>query len=64
MESLIKEHKEKFGIEPNIIGMFWNNPDKLINNILKAIEDNIPYDEYEMLSKDEKKAFDDGDLLF
>lgn len=64
MENLIKEHKNKFGIEPIIIGMFWNRPDIIISNILKAIETNKPYDEYEMLSDDEKKAFDNGDLLF
>lgn len=64
MENLIKEHKDTFGVEPNIIGMFWNRPDIIISNIIKAIETNKPYDEYEMLSDDEKKAFDDGDLLF
>ena len=64
MESLIKQHKEKFGIEPNIIGMFWNNPQAIIDNIIKAIETNKPYDEYELLSKEEQKAFDNGELLF
>jgi len=57
-------HKEIFGVEPNIIGMFWNDRDELIDNILKAIEDNIPYNEYELLTKDEKKAFDEGELFF
>jgi len=64
MENLIKEHKEKFNKEPNIIGMFWNNPEQLIDNILKAIKDNKPYDEYELLTKEEQKAFNDGNLLF
>lgn len=64
MENLIKEHIKKFNKEPNIIGMFWNNPEQLIDNIIKAIEDNKPYDEYELLSKEEQKAFDDGNLFF
>jgi hypothetical protein len=57
-------HIKIFGVEPNIIGMFWFDNEILINNIIKAIEANKPYDEYELLSDDEKKAFDDGDLLF
>ena len=59
-----KKHIDKFKIEPNIIGMFWNNIDKLTNGILKSIEENKPYNEYEMLTKEEQKAFDDGNLLF
>lgn len=55
---------KKFNEEPNIIGMFWNNPEQLIDNIIKAIETNTPYNEYELLSKEEQKAFDDGELLF
>ena len=30
----------------------------------KAIETNTPYNEYELLSKEEQKAFDNGELLF
>ena len=64
MKNLIKEHKQKFNKEPIIIGMFWNNPNLVIKNIIKAIETNTPYNEYELLSKEEQKAFDDGELLF
>jgi len=64
MENLTKQHKQKFGKEPYIIGMFWNNSEKVAEGITNAIETNKPYDEYELLSDDEKKAFDDGDLLF
>lgn len=60
----IKEYIKVFNKEPNIIGMFWNNPDLVIENIIKAIETNTPYNEYELLSKEEQKAFDDGELLF
>ena len=64
MKNLIKEHKQKFNKEPNIIGMYWNNPNLVIENIIKAIETNTPYNEYELLTDEEKKAFDNGDLLF
>lgn len=64
MENLIKRHKDIFSKEPYIIGMFWNNQKQLAENILKAIEDNKPYNEYELLTDEEKKAFDKGELLF
>ena len=64
MENLIKEYIRVFNKEPNTIGMFWNNQEKLINNIIEAIETNKPYNEYELLSKEEQKAFDNGELLF
>lgn len=57
-------HIDQFGKEPNIIGMFWHDPEKVAEGIIKAIEQNKPYDEYEMLSKDEQKAYDDGKLMF
>ena len=64
MNKLIKEHKEKFNKEPYIIGMYWNNPEQVVVNIIEAIETNKPYNEYDLLSKEEQKAFDDGTLLF
>ena len=64
MESLIKEYIDKFDKEPYILGMFWHSPEKLEANILKAIKDNKPYNEYELLSDEEKKAFDEGNLVF
>lgn len=64
MENLINEHLKAFNEEPYIIGMFWNNQEQLIQNIEKAIKDNKPYNEYELLSKEEQKAFDNGELLF
>ena len=60
----IEAYKTKFNKEPNIIGMFWFDNKIIINNIIKAIETNNPYDEYELLTKEEQKAFDDGNLLF
>ena len=64
MENLIKEHKKIFNKEPYMIGMFWDDNKALFENIEKAIEINTPYNEYELLSKEEQKAFDDGELLF
>ena len=64
MENLIKKHKNTFGIEPNIIGMFWDSSEKVIDGIINAIENNTPYDEYQLLSKSEQDAFDKGELLF
>ena len=64
IEVSIKEHKEYFGKEPKIIGIFWNDPEALSDNIEKAIEDNTPYDEYKLLSKEEQEAYDKGELLF
>jgi hypothetical protein len=55
---------EVFKEEPNIIGLYWHDNDILFNNLAKAIETNKPYNEYDLLSDDEKKAFDNGNLLF
>jgi hypothetical protein len=57
-------HKEKFGKEPSIIGMWWSDPDRLIENIEKAVETGEEYDEYKLLSKEDQKLYDDGMLLF
>ena len=58
------KHKEVFKKEPYIIGMFWHSPEIVVENILQAIKENKPYNEYEMLTKEEQKAFDKGELLF
>ena len=63
MESLIKDYKDLFNEEPYIIGMFWNNQEQLIQNIINAIKTNKPYNEYDLLSDEEKKPFDKGVLL-
>ena len=64
MEESIREHIEAFGIEPNIIGMFFNDQEKIIDGIEEAVENGQPYDEYLMLSDDQKKAWDSGNLKF
>ena len=64
MVSIRKEHFKKFGIETKEIGIQWDNEKQLIDNILNAIETNKPYNEYNLLSKEEQKAYDEGSLLF
>ena len=64
INSAIEKHFNKFKIEPNIIGLYFENPKQTYDNILEAIKDNKPYNEYELLSKEEQKAFDNGELLF
>ena len=64
MEKLIEDYKKAFKEEPYIIGMFWDDNKALLKNIEKAIETNTPYNEYELLSKEEQKAFNNGELLF
>lgn len=64
MKYWINKHKEQFNVEPNVIGMFWNDQEQLMNGIIEAIDSNKPYDEYLMLSKEEQEAFDKGDLIF
>lgn len=64
MDSLIKEHKDKFGVEPNIIGLYWSEPDRITINIIKAINTDKPYNEYSELTDEEKKSYDNGDLVF
>ena len=64
MKDLVEKYFEKFNKEPYIIGMFWNNQQQLIQNIENAIKTNKPYNEYDLLSDEEKKAFDKGELLF
>ena len=44
--------------------MFWNDIKQLEDNLQNAIKTNTPYDEYELLTDEEKIAFDKGMLLF
>ena len=64
IDKLTEKHIEKFGVEPNVIGLLWNNLDKQIDLLIKAIEDDEPYDEYQMLSKEAQKAFDKNEIVF
>ncbi len=52
MNDLIKGHLEKIWREPNIIGMFWDYLEAVMDGIANAIDDGKPYDEYEKLSEE------------
>lgn len=64
MEELVKEHLEKFGVEPNVIGRFFGDPRIVMENIEEAIDSDVPYDEYRDLTDEQKKAYDAGELNF
>lgn len=64
MEDLVIEHKEKFGVEPVIIGLQWDDREELLDKIEEAIESGKPYSEYDELTDEEKKAYDAGELEF
>ena len=64
MDELKEEHKKKFGVYPVEIGINWKTPEVVFIGILDAIEKGVPYDEYEMLSDEDKVMFDDGRLFF
>lgn len=64
MDDAIKEHVEKFGVEPVVIGLFWDNPEKVLDGIYDAIDEGTPYDEHNLLTEEEREAYDAGELLF
>jgi hypothetical protein len=61
---IMQAYIRKFGKEPYVIGMFWSDRERFNQNLLDAIKSGVPYNEYEFLDDDEKKAFDEGNLLF
>jgi len=64
MDELKKLHKEKFGKDPILIGLYFYDPEQTKKNIRNAIKTGKPYNEYELLTDDEKKYYDKGDLVF
>lgn len=64
MKRLIEEHKRKLGVEPIIIGIYHKDPDKIADGIEDAIESGKPYNEYDLLTEDEKKKYDNEELIF
>ena len=64
LAEIMQSYIEKFGKEPVVIGMFWQDPDRLNQNLLDAVMTGKEYNEYELLSDEDKKDFDDGNLLF
>jgi len=64
MKDLVQEHISKYGIKPVVIGMFFNDVDKVIDGIADAVEGDKPYNEYELLTDEEKKLYDEEKLVF
>jgi hypothetical protein len=60
----IDDYIIKFGEEPNIIGMFWNQPTILQKNIENAIKTDKKYNELDLLTDEQRKSFLKGDILF
>lgn len=64
MKELIEKYIKAFNEEPVIIGMFWNDFDRLEQNIENAIKTGKKYNELEMLTDEQRKLFNKGKLLF
>jgi hypothetical protein len=45
---LVRLHLEKFGVEPFITGINWNQPDFIEQGIIKAIESSQTYVEEDL----------------
>ena len=63
LEKVTEEHKKHFGIDPVLLDTF-NDPMLLAEEIIKAIQQNKPYDEYKDLPEEDKEAYDKGRLIF
>ena len=59
-----EEYIDAFGKEPNIIGRFFDDPERVASNLRDAIKTGEEYDEYLMLSESDRKKYDEGMLLF
>jgi hypothetical protein len=64
MKELIDEYKKVFGEKPNIIGIYWNDFDTLEENISNAIKTKKPYNELDLLTDEEIKLYNKGEILF
>lgn len=63
-DGIHKKYFDHFGEDPQVIGIFWDEPETLKDNLEKAIRENKPYNEIDLLSPEEKKLFNEGKLLF
>ena len=65
METVIAEHKQVFGIEPNFIGRYWQeDQEKQMDRVWDSIDKGIPYDEYKDLTPEDQKLWDANQLKF
>ena len=64
MDKLKQDHFELFGVDPVIIGLNFNSSSDLFDAILKSIESDKPYNEYNELSEKDKELYNKGELMF
>jgi len=64
MNELYKMHFEKFGVEPIVIGINFKTPLKIVDGIAKALLENKPYNEEELLSPKELEQYKKNKISF
>ncbi len=63
MEALQKYrrlHREKFGVDPVVIGLFWEAPGLFLKHLREAVESGHAYNELELLSDAELEDYRQG----
>jgi len=60
----IQDYIDKFGEEPFIIGIYWNEPKTLEENIKNATKSGKKYNELDLLTEKQKESYLKRDLLF
>lgn len=60
---LYEEHKKQFGYYPIRIGLLGLNESDVLNDISIALDSNKPYNEENLLSKEDLKAYKGGELI-
>jgi hypothetical protein len=64
LEDLEQQHEEQFGYPPKYIGLHWNDEEGLIVGLHKSLLKGKPFNEYDMLSAEEKVLYDENRLIF
>lgn len=64
LEKIEREHFQWFDKYPSIIGVHGGDFDTLRDQISKSIKDNKPYNERDLLSKEDLKSYNEGNLFF
>lgn len=60
----IQDYIDKFGEEPFVIGIYWNDQKTLEENIKNATKSGKKYNELDLLTEKQKESYLKGDLLF
>jgi len=61
---LYEQYKDIFNKYPNVIGIYWNDINTLERNIKKSILNKVEYNEIDLLNKEDKYSYINGDLIF